>query len=182
MCPTLPSSGHATAGHNISLRVAPRRRCVPLMANVGLLEFVVIPPVTRAVRPAAAGEPLRRLNQVLHLRSGARGTTGHHLDHLCGLSVLRRPAHGRLVAKCAMGSRPTESRAACGAFLQSGALAVSGPAQQQALIGVHANVPNPAIERTRNGGAQSLASCGAVPPLCAAHGERWANTHFGLHA
>jgi len=35
---TLPSNGHTTAGHNVSLRQGGSRRCVPLMSNVRALQ------------------------------------------------------------------------------------------------------------------------------------------------
>ncbi len=45
---TLPSNGHTTAGHNVSLRQGWCRRCVPLMSNVRRRKAQHVPTMSRS--------------------------------------------------------------------------------------------------------------------------------------
>jgi hypothetical protein len=90
---TLPSNGHTTAGHNVSLRQGWSRRCVPLMSNVRPHRSAAAMPRKSlpqrsawAVRPAAASEPAVACKETASYRQP-------------GLSVLRRPANHRCLTR-----------------------------------------------------------------------------------
>ena len=100
---TLPSNGHTTAGHNVSLRQERCRRCVPLMSHVRALSADPHAP-SRSSRAARAvlGEPLvvRRRRFIVAF------------SRLCAYPPKIPPTVVQASSKCRV-------RAACASFVSS---------------------------------------------------------------
>ena len=192
---TLPSSGHTTAGHDCLLRQGRWRRCVPLTSNVRAVGCRVNSMCLRSppsLRRCAAREVPRAVHRVAYVpvaHSRALGASRERplvaaFRSARGVGLAREVAVARVWLRsfCSLALRstaePGSGRAGTG-FARAGA---AGSLRNLASLSMRAQsleakasatlCPNPAVERTANGGARLLAPSPSAAPLSAAHLKR----------
>lgn len=154
---TPPSSGHAPASRGMSLMsnvrplTAMSSACQPLLGNRA--------PSHRSGRGHASRSELAR-----SLRGVAAGGSSAFTASFWQV---------QLTPVCA-GTVPSVNNTCHGRVVRG--ISASRCAPTQAAVAHHArlfgHLPNPAVERTHNGGLGFSVLPSSAPPLCAAHGKR----------
>ena len=181
---TLPSNGHTTAGHNVSLRQEWCRRCVPLMSNVRprrmsrttrALVFrraasqeafgqrcraAEAHLLRRAIHPSAAGEPSTtgaKRCSVLSASTCRRSirTDPNAVQSASALEAPPRVNVGQFVGASAVApARSASSRSQWCRFRRSGPVVVAAAVQECC----RRTRPNPSIEGTSNSRLRRLSA------------------------